>query len=86
MTATTPACYAVTAKLAGKGPAPEQVPARLWIPLGPCDATASGSEDAQVRLEKGRSVLSLCAHHASLYELVLIAAGWRVTQDNRGGP
>lgn len=73
------------AKLAGRGPEPEQLPPRLRIPLAPCDATASGSEDAQVRLAKGRLELALCAHHYEQLELVLAAAGWRVTQDNRGG-
>lgn len=75
-----------TAKLAGKGPGPEQIPARPRTPLAPCDATASGSEDAQVRLAKGRLELALCAHHYEQLEYVLAAAGWRVTQDCRGGP
>lgn len=73
-----------TAKLAGKGPAAEQIPPRLRVPLAPCDATASGSEDAQVALAKGRLELALCSHHYEQLELVLAAAGWRVTHDNRG--
>ena len=54
----------------------------VWLAL--CDATASGAEDAQVRLARGRDVLDFCAHHFSVYELDLAAAGWRVTHDNRG--
>lgn len=73
-----------TAKLAGKGPAAEQVPPGLWIPLAQCDATASGAEDAQVQLAKGRSELALCAHHYQELEFVLATAGWRITRDNRG--
>ena len=73
-----------SAKLAGKGPAAEQVPAGLWVLLAPCDATASGAEDAQVQLAKGRLELSLCSHHYQELELILAAAGWRITRDNRG--
>jgi hypothetical protein len=72
------------AKLTGKGPAAEQVPSGLWIPLAPCDATASGAEDAQVHLVRGRLELSLCSHHYSELEFALIVAGWRVVHDNRG--
>jgi hypothetical protein len=73
-----------TARLAGKGPAAEQIPHGLRVPLTPCDATASGSEDAQVQLAKGSQELALCSHHADAYGLALTAAGWRVTHDNRG--
>lgn len=52
--------------------------------LAPCDATASGSEDAQVRLARGRDELFMCAHHFEEHELALLTAGWQVTQDNRG--
>jgi hypothetical protein len=74
------------AKLTGKGPAPEQIPpGGLWIPLGPCDATASGAEDAQVCLSRGRAEeLALCAHHFCELEFILAIAGWRVTRDYRG--
>lgn len=71
-------------QLAGKGPAAEQVPPGLWISLGPCDATSSGAEDAQVLLVKDRLGIALCGHHADQYGLALIAAGWRITRDNRG--
>lgn len=66
-------------------PAAEMIPpgARTW--LASCDATASGSEDAQVRLARGVLELSFCGHHADRYELALLAAGWRVIADNRGG-
>jgi hypothetical protein len=72
------------ARLAAGMPAAEKTPSRLWVPLAPCDATASGSEDAQVRLVRGLSELALCAHHYGELELILAAAGWRVTHDNRG--
>jgi len=65
-------------------PAEEKIAPGMRVPPGPCDATASGSEDAQVWLAKGRFVLALCAHHASLYGRALIAAGWQVTRDYRG--
>jgi hypothetical protein len=73
-----------TARLAGKGPAAEQIPPGSRVPLAPCDAAASGSEDAQVRLARGSLELDLCGHHADAYGLALTAAGWRVTHDNRG--
>ena len=60
-------------RLPGKG---------AWLAL--CDATASGAEDAQVRLAKGVSVLDLCAHHLGVHGLDLLAAGWSITHDNRG--
>jgi hypothetical protein len=63
--------------------AAEDIPAGTHIPLGPCDATASGSEDAQVRLARRGSVLCLCGHHAAMYELTLAVSGWEVTWDNR---
>lgn len=65
------------------GPAAEAIPSGFRAPLAPCDATASGSEDGQVRLARGRQELSLCGHHADLYALSLIAAGWRIAHDNR---
>jgi hypothetical protein len=70
----------------GERPAAENIPAGTHIPLGACDATASGSEDAQVRLARrgAASVLSLCAHHYSELEFALAVAGWQVTWDNRG--
>jgi len=70
----------IFARLAGPGPAAESVSSG---PLAPCDATATGSEDAQVRLTRGRAELFLCGHHFHVYELVLLAEGWRITQDNR---
>jgi hypothetical protein len=73
-----------TARLAGNGPAAEQITHEPRVPLAPCDATASGSEDAQVQLAKGSQELALCSHHADLLGLALIAAGWRITCDNRG--
>lgn len=66
-----------------KKPAAGQVPSRLIIPLPPCDATASGAEDAQVRLARGLRELTLCSHHYGEHALALIAAGWHVTNDNR---
>jgi len=60
-------------RLPGKG---------VWLAL--CDATASGAEDAQVRLVRGRAILDFCSHHFAVHELDLAAAGWRVTHDNRG--
>lgn len=74
---------AETARLAGQGPTGEQVMASLWFPAVPCDATASGAEDAQVRLTRGLDELAFCAHHASIYELALAAKGWQITHDNR---
>ncbi len=73
-----------SAKLAGRGPAAEQVTPGLWFPLGSCDATASGSEDAQVQFTRGQLTLNFCQHHTCLYELVLAADGWQITHDNRG--
>ena len=52
--------------------------------LAPCDRTASGAEDAQVRLAKGDAVLDFCASHFRRYGLALIATGWQITHDNRG--
>jgi hypothetical protein len=72
-----------TARLAGQGPAAEMIPAGLRVPLAPCDATASGAEDAQVRLAKGSAELFLCAHHFGELEFALAVSGWRVTHDNR---
>ncbi len=73
-----------TARLAPDGePAAEQAPSRLWVPLGSCDATASGSEDAQVRLARNLGELAFCHHHYSALEFVLAAAGWQVTHDFR---
>lgn len=74
-----------TARLAGNGPEAEQLPAAgLRILLAPCDATASGAEDAQVRLVRELSELAFCGHHYGELALALLAAGWRVTHDNRG--
>jgi len=69
--------------LAVSQPAAEALPPGPYVLLPSCDATASGSEGAQVRLVRGRAVLFFCGHHASRHELALIAAGWRVTDDNR---
>lgn len=72
------------AKLAGKGPAAEQLPPGIWVPLGSCDATASGAEEAQVSLSRGLATLALCAHHFCGLELALASTGWRIVRDNRG--
>jgi hypothetical protein len=72
------------ARLASPQPAAEAIPPGQGFLLTPCDATASGSEDAQVRLARGAGVLSLCAHHFTVHELALFAAGWRIVADNRG--
>ena len=74
------------AMTSGTRPAAEDIPAGLPLPLGPCDATASGSEDAQVRLARGRRVLALCAHHRCSTSCALAVAGWQVTWDNRERP
>jgi hypothetical protein len=65
-------------------PPPEIIPP---VPLGQCDATASGSEDARVRLSSpaGRTIC-LCAHHFLAHELSLAAAGWQVIWDDRPDP
>jgi len=52
--------------------------------LRQCDATASGAENSLVRLGKGLLMLDLCGHHFAELELALLAAGWQVTDDNRG--
>jgi hypothetical protein len=67
----------------GERPATENIPAGTHIPLGSCDATASGSEDAQVRVARVGSVLALCSHHYREMEAALAVSGWRVTWDNR---
>jgi len=72
-------------RLAVPGPAEEEIPpGSHGSRLASCDATASGAEDAQVRLARGRAVLDLCTHHLDVYGLELLANGWRVTHDNRG--
>jgi hypothetical protein len=58
----------------------------IWVPLAPCDATASGAEDGQVRLAMGGHELALCGHHADMHEFALAVSGWRVTHDNRDCP
>lgn len=74
-----------TARLADRGPpAEEKFPARVRFSLPQCDATASGSEDAQVQLTRGPAELALCAHHFALYEIALHASGWKISHDNRG--
>ena len=73
----------VSARLAAPRPAAGAIPPGQGFLLTPCDATASGSEDAQVRLARGAAVLDLCSHHYSKLELALLAAGWRVIIDNR---
>ncbi len=73
-----------TARLADRGPpAAETILPVLQNPLGSCDATASGAEDAQVGLTRGLAELSLCGHHFTLYESKLHAAGWQVIYDHR---
>jgi hypothetical protein len=72
------------ARLAAPQPAAEAIPPGGGSLAAPCDATASGSEDAQVRLARGAFVLDFCGHHADEFGLVLLAAGWRVIADNRG--
>ncbi len=64
------------------GPVAEQIRPGPGL-LAPCDATASGAEDAQVRLARGLFVLDLCSHHLAEHELDLVAAGWHITHDNR---
>jgi hypothetical protein len=74
-----------TARLADRGPpTAETIAPVLRIPLGSCDAVASGAEDAQVWLIRGRAELGLCGHHFRELELALAASGWKVTLDNRG--
>jgi len=72
------------ARLAAPQPAAEAIPPGQGFLFTPCDATASGSEDAQVRLARGAGVLSLCSHHYYEHELALFTAGWRIVADNRG--
>ena len=72
-----------SARLAGSPPAAESVPAHTVLSFIPCDATASGAETAQVQLDRGAVVLSLCGHHFAVYELILLSAGWRITSDTR---
>ena len=76
---------APAARLAAPPPAAGAIPPGHGSLTAPCDATASGSEDAQVRLARGTRELSLCSHHFSLHEFELAVQGWRVTHDNRGG-
>jgi len=68
-------------------PSPDAAPPSVLkgVRLAPCDRTASGAEDAQVRLARGKDVLDLCAHHFRKYGLALIATGWQITHDNRDG-
>jgi hypothetical protein len=73
----------VSARLAAPRPAAGVIPPGRGVLFTPCDATASGSEDAQVRMARGAAVLDLCGHHAGEYGLALLAAGWRVIIDNR---
>ena len=73
------------ARLAPDGePAAERIPAGRLSTLGSCDATASGAEDAQVRLIRELAELHLCSHHFGELALALIAGGWVIAQDNRG--
>lgn len=64
-------------------PAAENIPRALAAWLGPCDATASGSEEAAVQLARGQEEIALCGHHFGELELTLAAAGWQITHDNR---
>ena len=78
------------ARLAGEPPAAESITPGPAFPLGPCDVTASGAEDAQVRLIRDVSglpfrELCFCGHHADRYGLALIANGWILTHDYRSG-
>jgi hypothetical protein len=52
-------------------------------PFGQCDATASGAEDAIVRLARNLRVIELCRHHAREHELAMCAAGWVIIWDGR---
>ena len=74
------------ARLYGKEPAVEPAAERILpgMRFPACDATASGAENGQVRVTRGRYELSFCGHHADVHELALAIAGWRVTHDNRG--
>ena len=75
------------ARLYGKEPAVEPAAERILpgMRFPACDATASGAEDAQVRMAKGHLELAFCGHHADLHEIALAISGWRVTHDNREG-
>lgn len=78
------------ARLAGEPPAAESITPGPAFPLGPCDVTASGAEDAQVRLIRDVSglpfrELCFCGHHANELALGLIANGWILTHDYRSG-
>jgi hypothetical protein len=72
------------ARLSGPQPAAEAIPLTVRPRVIPCDATASGAEDAQVGLRLGPLALFFCAHHYREFEIVLVASGWRVVIDNRG--
>ena len=74
----------MTTGTARLSPPAGKTPAWFWFPLGPCDATASGSEDAQVQLRRELDEICLCGHHHRALETVLEASGWVITHDNRG--
>ena len=79
---TWPSWYA--ARLAAPQPAAEAIPPGGAPLTAPCDATASGSEDAQVMLARGAlERLFFCGHHFREFALILYSDGWRVTHDNR---
>jgi hypothetical protein len=63
-----------------RGPPAEAIPP---VPLGPCDAAASGVCTALIRLEREDAEILLCGHHGSVHELALIAARWVITRDDR---
>jgi hypothetical protein len=48
-----------------------------------CDATASGSEQAVVKVVKDNKELNLCSHHAYKHEIILGVEGWIVREDIR---
>ena len=70
---------APAARLAAPPPAAEAILPGQGSLTVPCDATASGSEDARVRLARGTRELSLCSHHFAVHGLALLAAGWQIT-------
>jgi hypothetical protein len=66
----------------GKQPPPAEV--FPPDPMRPCDACASGSEGAVIRLAgPGGRILEMCLHHFHVHELAMASAGWQVIWDSR---